>query len=141
MGPSKYKNLGVVTTPFGAKTRQEGFHPGVDIASRKGTPVPAFSSGTVVGTDYGHQKGENNFGNSVLVRDPGGNTHRYSHLHQGYVSIGQPVRKGQPIGTFGDSGATYSPSGGDSTNLDYRIVAKNGQYKNPMTYLNSFLPQ
>lgn len=130
---------GVLTTPFGATTQQEGFHPGIDVAAPKGTPIPSTVPGTVTATDYGHQQGENNFGNNVTITDANGDQHRYSHLNNGYVKVGQPVAKGQPIGEFGNSGATYSPSGkGDGTNLDYRIVSAYGQYKNPMLYLKNF---
>lgn len=133
------RKLGSVTTPFGGKTDQEGFHPAVDIANAKGTRVPAFAGGIVTDVDYGHQKGENNFGNSVIITDAQGNKHRYSHLNKGYVSVGDQVNPKQILGEMGDSGATYSPSGGDSTNLDYRIVSAYGKYKNPMTYISRFL--
>ena len=42
MNPQKYKNLrapGVVTTPFGGRTRGEAVHPAVDFANKSGTPI------------------------------------------------------------------------------------------------------
>lgn len=133
---------GRITTPFGGSTTQEPFHPAVDIANKMGTPIPSTVKGVVTMADYGHKQGENNFGNSVIVTDADGNQHRYSHMNQGYVKMGQPVAQGQPIGEFGNTGATYSPSGmGDGTNLDYRIVDAYGQYKNPMLYLGKQAPQ
>lgn len=129
---------GKITTPYGGNTTQEGFHPGVDIANVKGTPFPSTVSGVVTGADFGHQQGENNFGNSIIVTDANGDQHRFSHLNNGYVKVGQPVTQGQPIGEFGNSGATYSASGqGDGTNLDYRITTAYGKYKNPMLYLKN----
>lgn len=139
MNPSqKYKNissLGHITTPFGGATNQEGFHPGVDIANKTGTPVPATTDGVVVGADYGHKNGENNYGNNIKIKDRQGNIHQFSHLNAGFVKPGQTVQKGQPVATMGATGAAYSPSGGDPTNLDYRIVDLYGKYKNPLTYL------
>jgi murein DD-endopeptidase MepM/ murein hydrolase activator NlpD len=129
--------IGKITTPFGGQTSQEAVHPGVDIAAPNGTPVPSPVSGVVTSADYGHVKGENNFGNSAVVTDANGDSHRFSHMANGYVQVGQPVNQGQQLGTIGDTGATYSPSGGDSSNLDYRISTRYGQMKNPMLYLQN----
>lgn len=135
----RYKNitkLGVITTPYKGVTTQEESHPGVDVANNKGAPVPALADGVIVGTANGHKQGENNFGNSVLLKDRMGNIHRYSHLNLAQVKPGQVVRQGQQIGEFGNSGATYSKSGkGDGTNLDIRIADAYGKYKNPMSYI------
>lgn len=132
--------LGKITTPFGGQTAQEAWHPGVDVANANGTPVPAFAGGKVTGVDYGHKTGENNFGNSVVVTDPQGNRHRYSHLKRGYVKLGDSVAPGQPIAEMGNSGAAYSPSGrGDGTNLDYRIVNSYGKFIDPTPYVNKFM--
>jgi murein DD-endopeptidase MepM/ murein hydrolase activator NlpD len=129
--PAQLSKLGNLTTPFGAKTEQEAFHPGVDIANKKGTPIPAFAGGVVQHVIDGRQPGENNFGNSVIVKDKQGLTHRYSHLANVGVRPGQQVSDGQHIGTMGDSGAAYSPTGGDASNLDYRIMNAYGQYVDP----------
>jgi len=57
------------------------------------------------------------------------------HLKNINVRPGQQIRKGQPVATMGKSGAVYSPTGGDPTNLDYRIVNAYGKYINPTPYL------
>lgn len=133
---SKFKNLGVITVPFGGKTEQEDFHPGIDIANESGTPIPAMTQGVVIKAEDGHVQGENNFGNTVEIKDAEGNIHQFHHLGNINVKPGQRVEDGQQIATMGASGATYSPSGGDATNLDYRIVNAYGRYLNPLTYLN-----
>ena len=136
---NRFNNLGRITVPFGGKTQQENFHPGVDFANEKGTPVPAIEAGVVVKVDDGHVQGENNFGNTVEIKDATGNVHQYHHLGGITVQQGQNVQKGEIIAGMSNSGATYSESGkGDGTNLDYRIVDAYGKYKNPMTYLNNF---
>ena len=142
MNPTqKYSNitkLGVIPTPYGGSTEQEGNHPGIDIANKMGAPVPALKDGVIVGTDMGHAHGENNYGNSVILKDREGNVHRYSHLNDAMVKPGQQVSQGQEIGTFGNTGAAYSKSGqGDGTNLDVRIVNAYGKYKSPLTYLRN----
>lgn len=128
-------SIGRVTTPYGAQTEEEGAHPGVDVANKKGTPIPAFAGGTVMQTINGRKQGENNFGNSVVIKDPAGDVHRYSHLNTINVQPGQNVPAGKEIGTMGATGAAYSPSGGDASNLDYRVVNAYGQYIDPMKYV------
>lgn len=135
---NKFKNLGVMTVPFGGKTLEEDFHPGVDFANQMGTPIPATVDGVVTEADGGHVQGENNFGNSVSIKDANGDTHEFHHLQNIGVRPGQMVRRGQQVATMGNTGATYSQSGrGDGTHLDYRIVTAYGKYKNPMMYLRN----
>lgn len=131
--------LGPITSDFGSKTEQEGFHPGVDIANTKGTSIPALAGGRVIQAIKGRVKGENNYGNSVIIKDTQGLMHRYSHLDRVNVQPGQEVKPMQEIATMGDSGATYSPSGGDSSNLDYRISNAYGQYIDPRGFLKPIL--
>ena len=131
----KFKQLGKITTPFGGSTKQESFHPGVDIAGPSGDIIPAPTPGIVTKVITGIAPGANNFGNSVEVKDPEGNIQQYHHLQDVMVKQGQQVQASQPLATRGSSGATYSPSGGDPSNLDFRIVTAYGKYKNPMLYL------
>jgi murein DD-endopeptidase MepM/ murein hydrolase activator NlpD len=130
----KFKNLGKVTVPFGGRTEQESFHPGIDLANEEGTPIHAPVDGVVVKNDGGHESGENNFGNTLEIKDAEGNVHQFHHLQGSGLEPGQTVKKGQPVATLGKSGATYSPSGGDPSNLDYRIVSAYGKYINPTSF-------
>jgi murein DD-endopeptidase MepM/ murein hydrolase activator NlpD len=134
----KFKNIGVITSRWGEKTDQESFHPGVDIANTLGTPIPSTVKGQVTQAEGGHVQGENNFGNTVEIKDADGNLHQFHHLQNINVTRGQRVKEGQQIATLGNSGATYSKSGkGSGANLDYRIVSAAGKYLNPMTYLQN----
>jgi murein DD-endopeptidase MepM/ murein hydrolase activator NlpD len=131
----KYKNLGVITTPFGGQTAFESSHPGVDIANTNGTPIPSPVDGQVVAKTEGQPQGQG-FGNFVTVKDGDGNKHYFSHLKKGYVKVGDRVQKGQTLAEMGNSGAAYSKSGqGDGTHLDYRIVNASGKYLNPTNFL------
>jgi len=137
---SRFQNLGlgVMTVPYGGKTRMEEHHPGVDFANDKGTPIPATVDGVVTNTVSGKTQGTNDFGNTVEIKDMEGNTHQFHHLQNIGVQQGQQVKKGQNVATMGNSGATYSQSGqGDGTHLDYRIVDAYGKFKNPMPYVRS----
>ena len=136
MNPTQqFTSLGKITTPFGGQTNQESWHPGVDIANAKGTPIPAFAGGKVLQTIKGIKPGANNFGNSVIIQDPQGLKHRYSHLASVAVKPGDTVAQGQQIAKMGDSGAAYAPNGGDASNLDYRIVNGYGQFVNPTPFV------
>ena len=131
-----FKNLGRITAGYGDKTDEEKFHGGVDVANVQGTPIPAMTNGVVTKVEGGHKPGDNNFGNTVEIRDNNFNTQQYHHLKDINVQEGQQVQPGQQVATMGATGATYSPSGlGDGTHLDFRIVSKYNQYINPMTYL------
>jgi len=127
----KIKLFGNLTTKFGGKTKDTNFHPGIDIAAPSGTPVPAFDDGVV--TSVGSKN--DGSGNIVTLKDKEGNSHQYSHLQGALTKVGQRVKKGQPIASLGKSGNSYSPSGGDPSHLDVRIVDINGKYKNPTNYL------
>lgn len=135
-----YQNLsklGNVTVPYGGKTKYEKFHPGVDVANKKGTPLAPFKEGTVIGVSKGFMPGDNGFGNSVVIQDGQGNKHKYSHLQNTMVKVGQQVKKKDMIGRMGNSGSAYSAGGkGDGTHLDYRVVDAYGKYKDPLTYIS-----
>jgi len=132
-----FKKLGNLTVNYGDPTSMEQHHQGVDFANDMGTPIPSSTDGVVTKVDDGHAHGENNFGNTVEIKDADGNTHQFHHLQNIGVRPGEQVGTGTQIATMGNTGATYSQSGhGDGTHLDYRIVDAYGRYMNPMMYLN-----
>jgi murein DD-endopeptidase MepM/ murein hydrolase activator NlpD len=132
----RFTNLGKVTTPFGGKTTQEPVHPGVDIAAAQGTPIKTPERGIVSKVDNSHSGVDNSFGNTVEIKTPKGDTMQFHHLQGANVQPGQQVSQGQPIAKMGATGAVYSPSGGDPSNLDFRIVDRYHRYKNPTGYIN-----
>lgn len=134
-------SMGSVTTPFGGQTKFEGFHHGIDIANKIGTSIKAFSPGTVKEVITGLKKGDKGYGNYIIVEDPYGNKHRYSHLAQSFVRVGDPIKTGENIGTMGATGSTYSTSGGTGSHLDYRIRDVAGRYLDPYSYLQKFYKQ
>ena len=127
--------LGVVTTPFGGKTRYENKHLGIDIANKEGTPIPAFASGKVIGLKANQAKGSNGYGNSVIIKDKFGNVHRYSHLKDILVKPLEEVSKDKVIATMGATGSAYSPTDGDATHLDYRITNAYKKYIDPTKFV------
>lgn len=77
------------------------YNDGINIAAPRGTPVLSAAEGTVayVGDSL------KSYGNLVLVRHPGGMVTAYAHLNNVTVKPGMKLRKGQPIGTVGSTGA------------------------------------
>ncbi len=125
---------GNLTVPFGGSTRGEKFHPGIDVANKEGTPIPAFADGRVVTVE----DRTDGLGKSVKLVDKGGNTHQYNHLHSTLVKPGTIVKKGSSIARMGKSGGTsYSPSGNDPSHLDLRIANRAGKFLNPLIYLKN----
>ena len=127
----KLKRLGNLTTGYGGETRTEAVHKGVDVANASGTPIPNMAKGIVTAIKTGQVQGSKGYGNSVIIKTKNGDSYRYSHLRDVLVKPGQKVPEGKKIGTMGDSGNTYSPTGGDGSHLDLRILDAYGKYRDP----------
>ncbi len=130
-------SLGTVTVPYGGSTRYEKFHPGVDIGNKIGTPIPAFASGKVTDVQRGKVQGDKGYGNYVIITDELGNKHRYSHLSQDFVKLGDYIEKGQTPFRMGNSGSSYSTSGGTGSHLDYRIKNMYDKWVNPSQFISN----
>lgn len=78
---------------------------GINIAAAKGTTVKAAAGGTVayVGNEV------RGLGNLVLVSHSDGYVTAYAHLDKTSVDKGATVRKGQAIGTVGQTGSVSQP--------------------------------
>jgi murein DD-endopeptidase MepM/ murein hydrolase activator NlpD len=89
------------------------YHKGVDLVSaKKDAPIKAAADGVVLdhylppgtvrnGTTY---KGHPTFGGLIVIGHAGGITTLYAHMKKTLVHIGQTVKKGEVIGTMGDTG-------------------------------------
>lgn len=76
------------------------YHLGIDIAAATGTPVYASDSGTVVYAGWI----DGGYGNLVEIDHNNGYATLYAHLSAIYVSCGQNVYQGNPIGAAGSTG-------------------------------------
>ena len=112
---------GSVTSGFGPRGR--GFHDGIDIAGTQGAPVNAADDGEVIYADS-----LPGYGNVVIVRHRGGYATVYAHNRENKVREGQQVRRGQEIGTLGDSGRT------SGANLHFEVRQDNVA-RNPLYFL------
>lgn len=76
------------------------YHLGIDIAAATGTPVYASDSGTVVYAGWI----DGGYGNLIEIDHNNGYSTLYGHLSAIYVSCGQNVYQGTPIGAAGSTG-------------------------------------
>lgn len=80
------------------------FHRGLDIAAYIGAPVRASMDGRVV------LVGDNSvFGKYILIAHQIGYSSFYGHLNRVLVSRGEVVRRGQKIGSIGNTGRSTGP--------------------------------
>ena len=114
-----------VSSNYGGRTmggRAEN-HSGLDMSAPTGTPIYATGPGVVTksgwGTGYG-QYVEINHGNGYITR--------YAHASRLIARVGERVSAGEHIANVGCTGRCTGP------HLHYEVV-KDGQRKNPSTYL------
>jgi len=114
---------GSVTSRYGA--RWGGFHYGLDIAARTGTPIKAADGGEVIFSgwfgDYGYM---------VEIDHGGGFTTRYAHCSQLHVSVGEKVYQGKTIASVGNTGYSTGP------HVHFE-VRKYGSTVNPEAYIGT----
>lgn len=93
---------GTITSYYG--WRKSGFHHGLDIGAKIGTPVKAANSGKVsfAGT-------RDIYGKTVIIDHADGKQTLYAHLSKFNVKKGQEVAKGQVIAFVGNTGRTTGP--------------------------------
>ena len=101
-------------------------HKGIDIHARKGTPVVAICDGVIVERDNTLIGGKTLWLKSATY----GWKAYYAHLDKHLVKEGQRVRKGQVIGTIGNTGnAKTTPS-----HLHFGIEGNRG-WVNPLPFV------
>jgi murein DD-endopeptidase MepM/ murein hydrolase activator NlpD len=123
--PSNWPIYGRIVSCFGYRSYPwRGYHTGLDIDARYGSPVRATANGTVSFT--GWRRG---YGKTVVVDHGHGVTTLYAH-NSGYaVIVGERVRKGQVLSYVGTTGYTTGPHA-------HYEVRKWDRPVNPVAYLN-----
>ena len=125
--PTIWPVHGWITSPFGHRispfTGTLQMHEGIDICARLGTPIKATADGIIIYSGWKPDYGKN----IVIDHGYGYRTH-YAHLSKIYVHHGQRVRRGEIIGTVGNTGRSTGP------HLHYEVLV-NGIPVNPKKYL------
>ncbi len=120
---------GWMSSPYGWRTDpfngKKEFHPGIDFANKRGTPIIAVASGVVTWSSkrYG-------YGNMVEIDHGNGYETRYGHAEKLLVKVGQTVKKGQPIALMGSTGRSTGPH----VHFEVRF---HGRTVNPAKYVNT----
>lgn len=105
-----------------------GFHYGIDMAAMKGTPIKAAHSGNVIQAGY-----VPGYGNTIVIQYNKNFKTRYAHLDTISIFKGQKVKKGNSIGTVGDTGFIRK-NGSDGSHLHFEVY-KNGKQVDPLRNL------
>ena len=133
-----------VTSPFGVRMSPlfnvYRHHNGADISiidGKQGMPqIVAIADGTIKDNYLSHETRGKHI---IIVHDNGMET-GYLHLSESFIHEFRPdgtpwrVKAGEPIGRMGATGAT------DGAHLHFWMKFE-GEYLNPMLYLNQVLPE
>lgn len=113
---------GIITSHFG--WRKSGYHHGVDIANKLGTPIKAAADGVVTFAGW-----KNVYGRTVVIKHDDGKSTLYAHTQKILVKEQQRVKRGQVIARVGVSGKTTGP------HLHFEI-RKGEKCFDPLSYLH-----
>ncbi len=92
-------------------------HNGIDIAAPAGSQVLNVCDGVVESAEA-----DDLMGNTVVIRHTDGKVSRYCSLGEIQVTVGQMVKKGEPVGTIGN---TMLLECGEADHLHYELWADN----------------
>lgn len=100
-------------------------HGGIDFATHRGNPVYATGDGVIEITSVKFR----GYGNEIIIDHGFGYKTRYAHLHSIEVGEGMKVKRGEQIGTVGNTGKSTGP------HLHYEVIYK-GSRINPYNYMD-----
>ena len=123
--PSMWPLKGYVTREFRVTggEKHEQYHPGMDIAAKRNTPVRASAEGVVTTSGW-----DETYGYLVVIDHGFGFTTVYGHNSRNLVNVGDRVGRGQTIAFLGSTGKSTAP------HLHFE-VRKNGVPEDPRKYL------
>jgi murein DD-endopeptidase MepM/ murein hydrolase activator NlpD len=123
--PSMWPVRGYVTRRFHVTggEKNSAYHPGIDIAAERNTPVLAAAEGVVESSRF-----DDTYGWMVELDHGYGMSTLYGHCTRNLVNVGDRVTRGKAIATVGSTGKSTAP------HLHFE-VRKNGVPVNPEEYL------
>jgi murein DD-endopeptidase MepM/ murein hydrolase activator NlpD len=118
---------GFISSYFGERTDpldgREAFHKGVDFAGTAGSQVVAVAAGVV--TWAGERSG---FGKLIEINHGDGYVTRYAHNERTLVTVGETVKRGEPVALMGSTGRSTGP------HVHFEVV-RNGRPVDPLTFI------
>ncbi len=118
---------GFISSYFGERADpfdgREAFHKGVDFAGTAGSKVVAVAAGVV--TWAGERSG---FGKLVEINHGDGYLTRYAHNERMLVSVGETVKRGEPIALMGSTGRSTGP------HVHFEVL-RNGRQVDPLSFI------
>ena len=94
---------GYMTSGYGE--RWNSFHKGIDIAGNIGDDVIAAMDGEVIYAEYNN----GGYGNLIIIKHEDDMSTYYGHLNDYYVKVGDKIKKGDIIGSIGNTGFSTGP--------------------------------
>jgi murein DD-endopeptidase MepM/ murein hydrolase activator NlpD len=118
---------GFISSYFGERSDpfdgREAFHKGVDFAGAAGSKIVAVAAGVV--TWAGERSG---FGKLIEINHGDGYVTRYAHNEKTLVSVGETVKRGEPVALMGSTGRSTGP------HVHFEVL-KNGRQVDPLSYI------
>jgi len=121
----------IISSNFGYRKNKETqiweYHPGMDFLADWRDTVYATGHGIIEESGY-----TSGYGRTIVIGHGSGHKSRYAHLTRYFVRKGDSVKRGDPIGTAGNSG--YSRG----YHLHYEITRVHGGFNstsNPQEYI------
>jgi murein DD-endopeptidase MepM/ murein hydrolase activator NlpD len=118
---------GFISSYFGERSDpfdgREAFHKGVDFAGAPGSSVTAVAAGVV--TWAGERSG---YGKLVEINHGDGFVTRYAHNERTLVTVGQTVKRGEPLALMGSTGRSTGP------HVHFEVL-RNGRQVDPLSFV------
>jgi len=125
--PIENRDLTLIASGFGHRIHPiykiPKMHSGIDFSAPVGTPVYATGDGLVQAVT----SSERGLGNQIIIDHGFGYTTLYACMDELQVRRGEQVKRGDQIGTVGDTGLSVAP------HLHYEVHL-NGEPMNPINY-------
>ena len=116
----------IITSYYGMRTLNgvTKMHTGVDIGVPENSPVYASAAGTVVFSEWC-----GNYGYYIKIDHGNGIITGYAHNNELLYKVGDTVEKGEVIALSGSTGYSTGP------HIHFEFII-NGEFKNPLNYIN-----
>jgi len=121
------KSLRLPVDSFAITQGYSFFHPGIDLAAAKGSPVYPIMDGVVIYVD----RGRFGYGNQVVIDHGSGFKSLYAHFAKIEAKVGEKVDKNSILGLVGSTGWSTGP------HLHLQIWEEN-RWTNPRAFFEGY---